>query len=170
MESQDLKYAVLGCTDTPLSDGILNVCTEAGILFNEIRFYAESLGQLNVDAFLLVVNPENRKFEIIIAEVKDVASLGLKEYSQLMGYCLSSYSSYGLLINVNNGASKNLTDLLVLDKDLSSVTRLKHNGASITHEFGVFRWNTTNSRLESLELGKIRSISEMIIRICGRLK
>jgi len=169
-QSQGLEYIILGEIDTLLAHGIMKVCDDAGVLFKEVKHYTENLGQLNVDVFLIVINPENKKFEVIISEVKDISSMGLKEYSQLMGYCLSSYSKYGLLINVNNGVSKNLNDLLLLDYDLSTVNRIIQKGEMITHQFGVFKWNSINNRLESLQLGKIHSLSEMIIEICDKLK
>jgi len=148
----------------------MKVCGEAGVLYDEIRQYAESLGQLNIDIFLIVINPVNKKFEVIIGEVKDISALGLKEYSQLVGYCFSSYANYGLLINVNTGASKNLIDLLALDEDLSTVIRTKQSGEQISHQFGVFKWNPINGRLESLQLGKIQSLSDMILQICDKLR
>ncbi|WP_141709237.1 hypothetical protein [Desulfuribacillus stibiiarsenatis] len=165
-----MPYLVLGDIDTLLSVGIIKVSTESGVYYDEIRYYAESLGQLKIDLFLIIINPENKKFEIVIGEVKDISSLGLKEYSQLIGYCLSSYSGYGLLINVNGGASKNLTDLLALDEDLSIVRRLTQAGELIEHQFGVFKWNSKNSQAESLQLGRIYSLPAMIIELCDKIK
>ena len=71
------------------------------------RIFAQNVPPLNLDIFGLITN--GKKFELLILEVKLVKSAGLKEWSQLVGYCLVSGARYGLLVNINNGSSSRRT-------------------------------------------------------------
>lgn len=65
--------------------------------------FAKRIPPLSLDIFALVT--DGNKFELLILEIKLVKSAGLREWSQLVGYCLVSGAKYGLLVNIDNGSS-----------------------------------------------------------------
>ena len=83
-----------------------------------IRF-AQQVPPLNLDIFALITDGE--KFELLILEVKLMNSAGLKEWSQLVGYCLVSGAKYGLLVNIDNGSSHRLSQILSTEEHLSHI-------------------------------------------------
>ena len=64
-----------------------------------------------------VVVTNGKKFEIVILEIKLRETVGLNQWSQLIGYNLVSNAKYGLLININAGASERLKRILTFDVD-----------------------------------------------------
>jgi hypothetical protein len=162
--------AILGGTDVALANGIKKVCKDHQLYYEEIRNYVEGLGVLQIDGFLLVINKITRRFEVVVCEIKDKTALGLAEYSQLMGYCLSSYCRYGLLINVDTGASRHLSELLSLDGDLCKVNRMLSDGTVMDHSFGIFTWNSITQHLDTLNLGGIKSLSKMALEIVDAVR
>ena len=83
------------------------------------RDFAQRTPPLNLDIFALIT--DGTKFELLILEVKLMNSVGLKEWSQLVGYCLVSSSKYGLLLNIDNGASPRLAQILSTEEHLSYI-------------------------------------------------
>ena len=77
--------------------------------------FARSVPPLNLDIFALIT--DGTRFEILILEVKLMSSAGLKEWSQLVGYCLVSGAKYGLLINIDNGPSERLSEILSSERN-----------------------------------------------------
>lgn len=55
--------------------------------------YANKVQPLDLDVFALIT--DGHTFEIAILEVKLMKSVGLKEWSQLIGYCLVSMPNMG---------------------------------------------------------------------------
>lgn len=70
--------------------------------------YSNIMSPLNLDIFCVVTN--GKKFEIVILEIKLRETVGLNQWSQLIGYNLVSNAKYGLLININAGASERLKE------------------------------------------------------------
>lgn len=124
-----------------------------------LRNYAHNTPPLNLDVFGVVTNGD--KFEIIILEVKLLQNVGLSEWSQLLGYCVVSDAKYGLLINVNGGASQRLRGILVSNPDVSKIKRIKSNGIEITSSAGFMEWNSLTQNFEYSNLGQIHSISAL---------
>ena len=95
-----------------------------------------------------------------ILEIKRGKTVGLKEWSQLVGYCLVSGAKYGLLVNINNGVSKPLFDILSTQKQLSRIeTKVKEK--TCTHHLGCMCWDSLTRDFEYCNLGFIKSLSNL---------
>ena len=112
-----------------------------------------------MDIFGIITN--GIKFVILILEVKLKPSVGLAEWSQLLGYNLVSDAKYGLLINIDGGASNRLVHILSTEKDTSKIVRIKENGHRIEHLFGFMQWNSLTQNFEYSNLGQIWSLSAL---------
>jgi len=86
-----------------------------------LQAFSRKTPPLNLDIFGVITNGEN--FEIVILEVKLRENVGLAEWSQLLGYTVVSNAKYGLLINIDAGASSRLTGILTAEADASRVVR-----------------------------------------------
>ena len=120
--------------------------------------YAQTIPPLNLDFFGIIT--DSRNFELVILEVKLVKAAGLSEWSQLIGYSLVSRAQYGILINIDNGASSRLTEILQLDHDLSRITTLQQK-KTIEHNLGFMQWNSITQNFEYTNLGRINSLSAL---------
>ena len=114
---------------------------------------------LNLDIFGIITNGE--KFEIVILEVKLRESVGLAEWSQLLGYNVVSNAKFGLLINIDNGASSRLSAILSSDEDVSKIIRRKNHGEEMTHLLGFMQWNTITQNFEYSAMGQLWSLSAL---------
>lgn len=121
--------------------------------------YSRITPPLNLDIFGVVTN--GTKFEIVILEVKLRTAVGLKEWSQLVGYNLVSNARYGLLININAGASERLNQILSFDVDSSKIIRMKKSGELIEHLLGFMQWNSVTWNFEYTNLGQLPSLSAL---------
>lgn len=117
---------------------------------------------LSVDIFALIT--DGNKFQILILEVKLMNSVGLKEWSQLVGYCLVSGAKYGLLLNVNNGASPRLSEILSTKAYISNIRNVIDNEVN-EHCLGFMQWDSLTQSFEYTNLGFIKSLSELSDRI-----
>lgn len=124
-----------------------------------LESYSQMTPPLNLDIFGIVTNGE--RFEIIILEVKLKGHVGLNEWSQLIGYNLVSHARYGLLINIDSGASERLKWILTFDEDASKIIRKSSHGTEIEHLLGFMQWNTITQNFEYTNLGQIPSISAL---------
>lgn len=124
-----------------------------------MKHFANNTPPLNLDVFGVVTNGE--KFQIIILEVKLLQNAGLSEWSQLLGYCVVSDARYGLLINVDGGASQRLKGILVSNKDVSHIVREKCQGEVIECFTGFMQWNSITHNFEYSNLGQLRSLSAL---------
>ncbi len=120
--------------------------------------FAQRVPPLNLDIFALIT--DGYKFEILILEVKLMNSAGLKEWSQLVGYCLVSGAKYGLLVNINNGASPRLSQILSTEEHLSRIRTIV-NEAEREHCLGFMEWDSLTQNFEYSNLGLIKSISDL---------
>ena len=84
-----------------------------------------------------------------------------QDYIQLIGYNLVSNAKYGLLININAGASERLKRILTFDVDTSRIVRKKADGTEIEHLLGFMQWNTVTQNFEYTNLGEINSLSAL---------
>lgn len=89
-----------------------------------------------------------------------MSSAGLKEWSLLVGYCLVSGAKYGLLINIDNGASERLSEILFSERHLSYIQTLV-NDNNCEHCLGFMQWNSLTQNLEYCNLGFLRSLSAL---------
>ena len=121
--------------------------------------YSNIMSPLNLDIFCVVTN--GKKFEIVILEIKLRETVGLNQWSQLIGYNLVSNAKYGLLININAGASERLKRILTFDIDTSRIVRKKADGTEIEHLLGFMQWNTVTQNFEYTNLGEINSLSAL---------
>lgn len=126
--------------------------------------FAQRVPPLNLDIFALITDGE--KFEILILEVKLMNSAGLKEWSQLVGYCLVSGAKYGLLVNINNGASSRLSQILSTEEHLSHINTLIDNDIK-EHCLGFMQWDSVTQNFEYSNLGLIKSLSELSLQLAN---
>lgn len=111
-------------------------------------------------------NPATNKFQIIIVEAKLLGSAGLTELSQLIGYCLVTKAGFGLLINVNGGASNELATILNQDLDLTKIQRkLTHEPFEITHKIGVMSYSSETKNLSYIPTSALKSLPQVIEEI-----
>jgi hypothetical protein len=124
--------------------------------------FSQRVPPLSLDIFALVT--DGMKFELLILEVKLVKSAGLSEWSQLVGYCLVSGAKYGLLVNIDNGGSPRLTQMLHTERHISNIQTIV-NGESCEHLLGFMQWNSLTHNFEYSNLGVIKSLSELSDRL-----
>lgn len=122
------------------------------------RVFAQQVPPLNLDVFALVT--DGLKFELLILEVKLMNSAGLKEWSQLVGYCLVSGAKYGLLVNIDNGASPRLSQILSTENHISHIRTIVGD-INREHCLGFMQWDSLTQSFEYSNLGFIRSLSEL---------
>lgn len=120
--------------------------------------FAQRVPPLNLDIFALIT--DGNKFEILILEVKLMNSAGLKEWSQLVGYCLVSGAKYGLLVNIDNGSSPRLSQILSTEEHLSHIKTLV-GGELQEHCLGFMQWDSLTQNFEYSNLGLIKSLSAL---------
>lgn len=123
-----------------------------------VKNFARNVPPLNLDIFALIT--DGNQFEILILEVKLMNSAGLKEWSQLVGYCLVSGAKYGLLVNIDNGASPRLSHILSTEEHLSNI-RTVIDGEMHEHCLGFMQWDSLTQSFEYSNLGLIKSLSEL---------
>lgn len=126
--------------------------------------FAKRVPPLSLDIFALIT--DGVKFELLILEVKLVNSVGLKEWSQLVGYCLVSGAKYGLLVNINNGASPRLSQVLQYEKHMSNIATTVQDRLQC-HMLGFMQWNSFTKNFEYTNLGFIKSLSSLCQKISG---
>jgi len=130
-----------------------------------IRNFVRNVPPLNLDIFALVTN--GKKFELLILEVKLLKGAGLKEWSQLVGYCLVSKARYGLLLNIDDGASSRLSDILSAEEHISHI-RTIIGDTFYEHCLGFMQWDSLTQNFEYSNLGYIKSISDLSDQIFNR--
>ena len=120
--------------------------------------FVQRVPPLNLDIFALIT--DGNRFELLILEIKLMNSAGLKEWSQLVGYCLVSGAKYGLLVNVDNGSSPRLSQILSTEDHISHIRTLVNNES---HEqcLGFMQWDSLTQNFEYSNLGMIKSLSEL---------
>lgn len=120
--------------------------------------FADRLPPLDLDIFAVITDASN--FELLILEVKRMNSVGLKEWSQLLGYCLVSGAKYGLLVNIDNGASERLSDILITEGHLSLI-RTIIDSSYRNHYLGCMSWDSRTHDFIYNNLGYIKSLSQL---------
>ncbi|AIZ56725.1 hypothetical protein Mpt1_c08490 [Candidatus Methanoplasma termitum] len=131
-----------------------------------LQAFSRNTPPLNLDIFGVVT--DGKKFEIVIIEVKLRENVGLAEWSQLLGYCVVSDAKFGLLVNIDAGASSRLSNILVSEIDASKVIRIKANGKEAVHFLGLMQWNTVTKNFEYSNLGQVWSISALSEMLIGQ--
>jgi hypothetical protein len=126
--------------------------------------FAECVPPLSLDIFALIT--DGNKFELLILEVKLVKSAGLSEWSQLVGYCLVSGAKYGLLLNIDNGSSTRLSQMLLTEKHISQIKTIV-NEEYREHILGFMQWNSYTRNFEYSNLGIIKSLSDLSNRLAA---
>lgn len=130
--------------------------------------YSKNTPPLNLDIFCVVTN--GTKFEIVILEVKLKETVGLNQWSQLIGYNLVSNAKYGLLINIDAGASDRLNRILSIDADSSRIIRKRKNGTEVEHLLGFMQWNSVTHNFEYSNLGQICSLSALSLALIEQFR
>ena len=125
---------------------------------NCISNFARRVPPLNLDIFAVIT--DRMSFRILILEVKLMKAAGLKEWSQLVGYCLVSGARYGLLINIDNGTSPRLSQILTSEKHMSRIQTIEGDGI-IEHDLGFMQWNSITRDFEYSNMGCVKSLSAL---------
>lgn len=120
--------------------------------------FAKRIPPLSLDIFALIT--DGSKYELLVLEIKLVKSAGLREWSQLIGYCLVSGAKYGLLVNIDNGCSERLTQTLSDEHHMSHI-RTVVNDKKREHMLGFMQWNSFTHNFEYTNLGFIKSLSDL---------
>ena len=120
--------------------------------------FAQNIPRLNLDIFALITN--GLKFELLILEVKHMNAAGLKEWSQLVGYCLVSGAKYGLLVNVDHGASSRLSQILAVEEHISYIKEFVDDRL-IEHCLGFMQWDSLTHDFLYTDLGKVKTVSDL---------
>jgi len=139
-----------------LKTNLARIISENPELPDSVSQLSRKIQPLDLDVFGLI--SDGKKFELIILEMKLLKSVGLKEWSQLIGYCLVADAKYGLLINIDNGCSSRLLDILQFEKQMSKIVNI-YNDAEHHHYLGLMQWNSITHNFEYSNLGFIRSLS-----------
>jgi hypothetical protein len=124
--------------------------------------FAQLTPPLSLDIFALIT--DGRKFELLILEVKLVKAAGLSEWSQLVGYCLVSGAKYGLLVNIDNGGSPRLTQMLATERHISHIQTIVDTKTK-EHMLGFMQWDSLTRNFEYSNLGFIKSLSDLSNRL-----
>ena len=127
-----------------------------------VSSYAKSVPPLNLDIFALIT--DGTRFDLLILEVKLKTSAGLQEWSQLVGYCMVSGAKYGLLVNINNGASPRLSHILSTEEHISHISELVDDNI-VEHCLGFMQWNSVTNNFEYSNLGTVKSLSDLSNRL-----
>jgi hypothetical protein len=105
-----------GCNRT-LDVLVSNLEELSGVEINIIRNY---IPKLKVDIVFVIINPQ-KKARLILIEAKLLSQLGLKDYSQLVGYLqVAKIIELGLLLLIKKGDSSQQ-----LSNDFNEIIRLK---------------------------------------------
>lgn len=123
-----------------------------------VREFAYRVPPLSLDIFALITN--GAKFELLILEIKLVRSAGLKEWSQLIGYCLVSGARYGFLVNIDNCASSRLAQILSTERHLSHINTIV-NDEQREHFLGFMQWDSLTHSFDYSNLGAVKSLSDL---------
>lgn len=129
--------------------------------------FANRVPPLNLDIFALITDGE--KFELLVLEIKLVKSAGLSEWSQLVGYCLVSGAKYGLLLNIDNGGSSRLYQMLQTERHISDIKTIIGEEQR-RHLLGFMQWNSLTHNFEYSNLGAIKSLSDLSNQIASNFK
>jgi hypothetical protein len=129
---------------------------------NCLNNFARNMPSLNVDIFAVIT--DGKKFELLILEIKLLKSVGLAQWSQLIGYCMVTDCKYGLLVNIDGRASDRLIELLQQNLDVSKIIRIKNNN-KIETLLGFMKWNSLTKNFEYSELGQLCSLSSISDRL-----
>jgi hypothetical protein len=139
-----------------LKTNLRRIILDAPALYSCAEQFSELVPPLNLDIFALI--SDGLKFQLLVLEIKLVKSAGLKEWSQLVGYCLVAGAKYGLLVNIDNGGSARLTQILHSEPHLSHIQTVM-NGEIREHNLGLMQWNSSTKNFEYSSYGAVKSLS-----------
>mgnify|MGYP006872988033 CR=1 FL=1 len=141
-----------------LKSNLLRIISEHKEKCECVKCFSQRVPPLNLDIFGLIT--DGIKFELLILEVKLMNSTGLKEWSQLLGYCLVSGAKYGILINIDNGASPRLSQILSTEEHISYIKELVRDNI-VEHHLGFMQWDGLTHNFEYSNLGMVKSLSDL---------
>ena len=144
-----------------LNKGLNQIIKNNGLTCKDLLSFAANAPAIDIDIFGVAVMGDH--FRLMIAEIKRDRPVGLTEYSQLLGYCISSNAQYGLLINVNAGESDELARIIRTQPSITHIIRLlpDKNGAKQETKLAVMRWNHKTETLFYSNLGTLPTLGKM---------
>ena len=150
-----------------LKSNLQRIISESPTVCNCAMSFIQRVPPLNLDIFALITN--GTKFELLILEIKLMNSAGLKEWSQLVGYCLVSGAKYGLLVNINNGSSQRLSDILSTEQHLSRIVNMVNNENN-EHLLGFMKWDSVTQNFDYSNLGAVKSLSDLSVQLASEFE
>ena len=154
------------CKTGELRKGLHEIIDENRLEIESIKRFADKTPPLSLDIFGIITDGDD--YQLLIVEVKDLKSVGLQQLSQLVGYCIVSRSEYGILMNVDGGESRRLTDLINTDKDLLTINQKMSSDETIIHQLGVMQWDSMTKNITYSGTGNIGSISKLCASIAEK--
>lgn len=149
-----------------LKSGLQALLHEAPAYCGCLESYCTSVPMLNLDIFAVVSNGHH--FELVILEIKRKKAAGLHEWSQLLGYNLVANARYGLLINIDAGASERLAEILRTNRDCSHIVRRLSDGSRAEHLLGFMQWNSLTQNFEYSAPGQIQTLAGLSTSLLAR--
>ena len=143
---------------TDFKKGLQDLIDEYPIQCECMIDYVSDVPPLLLDIFFVVTN--GKEYQIGIIEVKAVRSVGLKECSQLIGYCIASKVELGILLNVDGDVSEPLYNLTPYDSYLTNIHHVMGD-KDLFHKIGIMRWDSEVTKFKYCQRGNIRTIEEL---------
>ena len=135
----------------------------------------EYVPKLKLDIVFLIVSPQQQT-KLILIEAKYLAQLGLKDYSQLVGYLqVAKIIDTGLLLLIQKGESKvqvsnDFSEIMALKKlPMNWLIELKNTSEQYQFKTGIIHYIPKNGIewLNTKDLGGISSFESFISVIVG---
>lgn len=143
-------------------------CENNTHISSAIQQYAQNALKLHLDITIVIENLDNGAFESVIVEAKKVKNLGLTNLSQLIGYCIVADVNYGILINVDQRVSSELSLLLTKTPSLTQIRRIHHEQEKILG-LGVMTYNHQTRQIEASDYGYFKTIPQLAQHIEKKL-
>lgn len=143
---------------TDFKKGLQDLINEHPVQCECMIDYVSDAPPLLLDIFFVVTN--GKHFQIGIIEVKAIGSVGLKECSQLIGYCIASRVELGILLNVDGDVSGPLYNITPFDSYLTNIHHVVGN-TNLFHKIGIMKWDSSVTKFKYFGRGNIRTIEEL---------
>lgn len=145
------------CGTMDLRAGINQFLQKNSIQNANLRALGELCRGLKIDILGVVYSIDESNGIVLICEIK-IGDLSLNDYSQLIGYCIASDTSYGLLISIDGQISRDFKLALIQKPSLVEIKRMPE----ISHKIGICRWNSDIKNLTFYEDGAFESMPHLV--------
>ena len=140
-----------------------------GATSSKLVTFTRDAPEIRTDLFVVLDNPQTNRFFIVIIEAKYTNAVGLKELSQLLGYCLVAKAGYGLLINIDGGVSNELSRIITTDSAITNIQRQISDDEIAVTKVGIMTFRANSNILEYHSGACVQSIPTMVNELEQRL-